>query len=176
MGWSVAVVGCGSRVHRTFRSVSESISIREGTLADRDAIVSFDAIAHSDPTRVTFITRVLASSDCLVAERDGQVVGYVVLEYTFYENGFVPMLYVTRKERRSGVGRALMRAIASRCKTRKLFTSTNQSNKPMQELLENLGYEPSGVIENLDPGDPELVYCLRLQQRGCWPSRHGWPD
>lgn len=28
----------------------------------------------------------------------------------------------------------------------------------MQRLLERLGYERCGSIENLDPGDPELVY------------------
>jgi hypothetical protein len=50
-----------------------------------------------------------------------------------------------------------------RCKTAKLFTSTNQSNKPMQVLLNRLGYRPSGVIENLDEGDPELVYMKQVR-------------
>ena len=85
-----------------------------------------------------------------------------MLDYTFYECGFVPMLYVAEEARRHGVGGALMRAVAARCKTTKLFTSTNQSNEPMQELLATLGYVPSGLIENLDPGDPELVYLLEL--------------
>ncbi len=49
------------------------------------------------------------------------------------------------------------------CQTDKLFTSTNQSNRPMQKLLEKLGYQPSGYIENLDEGDPELVYFKRLK-------------
>lgn len=41
-----------------------------------------------------------------------------------------------------------------------LWTSTNQSNQPMQRLLERLGFLPSGVIEGLDEGDPELVFRL----------------
>jgi hypothetical protein len=28
----------------------------------------------------------------------------------------------------------------------------------MRALLEKCGYAPSGRIENLDPGDPELVF------------------
>jgi hypothetical protein len=32
----------------------------------------------------------------------------------------------------------------------------------MQRLLLQAGFEPSGVIENLDEGDPELVYVKRL--------------
>lgn len=31
----------------------------------------------------------------------------------------------------------------------------------MQHILEKLGYERSGVIHNLDPGDPEIVYVKR---------------
>jgi hypothetical protein len=46
--------------------------------------------------------------------------------------------------------------------TEKLFTSTNLSNLPMQGIMSKLGYRPSGVIENLDPGDPELIYFKRL--------------
>ncbi|MHC8315013.1 hypothetical protein [Pseudomonas sp. LB3P31] len=40
----------------------------------------------------------------------------------------------------------------------KIFTSTNVSNMPMRQLLEQLGYQPSGTVENLDPGDPELIF------------------
>jgi hypothetical protein len=32
----------------------------------------------------------------------------------------------------------------------------------MQSLLAKLNYVPSGVIHNLDAGDPELVYFKRL--------------
>jgi len=35
----------------------------------------------------------------------------------------------------------------------------------MQQLLGLLGYVPSGVVENLDPGDPELFYFLDLSER-----------
>jgi len=28
----------------------------------------------------------------------------------------------------------------------------------MRALLAKAGFEPSGLIENLDPGDPELVF------------------
>jgi GNAT superfamily N-acetyltransferase len=114
---------------------------------------------------VRFIDRILRSATCLVAERDRTVAAYGALEYTFYEQGFVSMLYVAQPHRRQGIGRALMQALAARCDTPKLFTSTNQSNQPMQRLLTGLGYVPSGVIHNLDPGDPELVYMLDLRGR-----------
>jgi GNAT superfamily N-acetyltransferase len=141
---------------------SEAMQIREARPADRDAIIAFDHVARLEPGRIDFIDRVLRSATCLVAERHGEVGAYAALEYTFYDNGFVSIVYVAEPERRRGIGRALMQALASRCKTRKLFTSTNQSNKPMQQLLGVLGYAASGVIHNFDPGDPELVYFLDL--------------
>jgi hypothetical protein len=29
----------------------------------------------------------------------------------------------------------------------------------MQALFEKVGFERRGIIHNLDPGDPELIYC-----------------
>ena len=139
--------------------------IREATPADRDAIVGFDHVARLEPARVQLIDRVLRSATCLVADHHGSVVAYTALEYTFYEQGFVSILYVAEPRRRQGIGRALIQAVAARCSTPKLFTSTNQSNQPMQQLLDSLGYVPSGIIYNLDPGDPELVYMLNLRGR-----------
>lgn len=143
----------------------ESIKIRDAKPSDRDAISAFDHGVRSEPGRISFLDRVLGTATCLVAECGGRVVAYGSLEYTFYDNGFVSMLYVAEPERRRGIGRRLMEALAARCRTPKLFTSTNESNKPMHALLQLLGYVPSGVIENLDPGDPEVVYFLDLRKR-----------
>ena len=100
----------------------------------------------------------MESKQCFVALDDAEPVAYAVLSYQFYNNGWVDMLYVGRDSRRRGIGSALLAHLAQNCITAKLFASTNQSNKPMQALLEKAGFESSGVIHNLDSGDPELVY------------------
>ena len=51
-----------------------------------------------------------------------------------------------------------MQYLISICQTPKLFSSTNQSNRPMQALFAKAGFEQSGMIHNLDPDDPEIVY------------------
>jgi len=61
-----------------------------------------------------------------------------------------------------GLATALMRAAELDCQSGKLFTSTNQSNVPMQRLCDRLGFVKSGYIENLDEGDPELIYVKML--------------
>jgi len=49
-------------------------------------------------------------------------------------------------------------AIAKRKPKRRAFTSTNASNEPMQKLLGKFGFIESGHVENLDEGDPEIIF------------------
>lgn len=133
-------------------------------MSDAIAIVAFDRVAASEPARVQFIHNQIESSACYVAVIDANVVAYAVLNYKFYDNGWIEMLYVHPQFRRQGVGSALIRHLIDKCRTAKVFTSTNQSNVPMQRLLATLEFGRSGYIQNLDEGDPELVYFKRLRE------------
>lgn len=141
------------------------ITIRPAAENDVEALCEFDLIARREGGRREFIRRSVASGSCYVAEGGGGPIGYGVLGYNFYGQSFVEMLYVHPGRRRAGAGAALLRHMESVCRTHKLFTSTNLSNLPMQSLLGRAGYVPSGVIHNLDEGDPELVYFKRLRPR-----------
>ncbi|HEX8556560.1 MAG TPA: GNAT family N-acetyltransferase [Pyrinomonadaceae bacterium] len=138
------------------------ITIRPAVESDVEALCSLDLIARKEQERREFIRREVASGNCFVAVTNGTVIGYGVLNYTFYSNGYIDMLYVHSEHRRRGAGEALLRHMGTLCRTPKLFTSTNLSNLLMQSLLAKLGYELSGVIHNLDEGDPEIVYLKRL--------------
>jgi GNAT superfamily N-acetyltransferase len=139
------------------------MSIRPAVEADQEALCSLDLIARRETERREFIRREVAAGNCFVAVMNETVVGYGVLNYTFYDNGCIDMIYIDSAQRRRGVGTALLKYMESRCKTPKLFTSTNLSNLPMQSLLAKLDYVLSGVIHNLDEGDPEIVYFKRLR-------------
>lgn len=92
-----------------------------------------------------------------VAESDAGLFGYAC-RGTFFDHDFLELIYVDAAHRQQGVGRALVGAVERARRTYKLFTSTNKSNAAMRAMLARLSYEPSGVIRNLDPGDPELVF------------------
>lgn len=139
------------------------VLIQPAVESDIDAICSFDAIAQREDHRRNFVSRSVAAGNCFAAVEE-KIAGYAVLEYTFYDNGFVSMLYVHPDRRRRGVGAALMKHLESICQTTKIFTSTNLSNLPMHTLLAKLGYTLSGVIHNLDDNDPEVVYVKFLKQ------------
>ncbi len=139
-----------------------TVQIRLAALDDIGKICAIDARVPDDPGRQPFIERSVASGDCYVAADGDTIQGYAVFDHSFFEQPFVSMLNVDATQRRRGIGAALMGRIESICPGEKLFTSTNESNTPMQRLCEQLGFTRSGQIENLDEGDPEIVYFKRL--------------
>ena len=131
--------------------------IRPAADADLAQLLELDEIARrGDEHRRRFIEERLAQGQMLVAEHDGRVAGYAVFDRSFFEHGFVHMLYVGEQDRGHGTGAALLGAAATACATSRVFTSTNLSNRPMQHLLRREGWISSGTVYGLDEGDPEL--------------------
>lgn len=137
----------------------QSMLIRTATQQDLAAMCAVDSIAAQQPQRSAQIAGWLAQYTCLVADEHGQVVAYAVMHRHFFGCAFIEMLMVVPARRRSGLAAALITRIQADCAGQKLFTSCNRSNAPMQRLLVQLGFVASGVIEHLDEGDPEQVYC-----------------
>jgi len=136
-------------------------SIRKAALDDVSALASLDR-DFASRGREEFVRGAAQKGYAFVLEQDGQIIGLGVLEYTFFEQGFSSLVYVIPSARRTGAGEMLLKYFVSICKTRKLFSSTNRSNEPMQTLFMKVGFEPSGAIHNLDPDDPEIVYYKAL--------------
>jgi len=136
---------------------------RQATPDDIAAICAFDQVAHVQEDRRQFICHAVRDGSAHVALLDHEIVGYTVLEHSFFARGFIAMLYVHPDHRRVGVGTALVRYAEGLCKSDRIFTSTNQSNLPMQALMDKLGYTRSGMVDDLDPGDPELFYSRQLR-------------
>jgi ribosomal protein S18 acetylase RimI-like enzyme len=138
--------------------------IRKATLGDVGAISAGDS-EFASRGREEFVRRAILREGVYVLERGGKIVGIGVLEHTFFEHGFISLLYVSSSARRTGAGESMLRYFVSISQTPKLFCSTNRSNRPMQALLAKVGFEPSGIIHNLDPDDPELVYYKKAGSR-----------
>ena len=138
-------------------------SIRQAVESDVRQICGFDPVAQADGgRREEFVARSVAGGRCFVVVVEDRVVAYGVLEHSFYEQAFIALLYVDARHRRNNYGTMLMKHMEASSLTVKIFTSTNLSNLEMQSLLAKLGYSLSGVIHNLDEGDPELVYFKSL--------------
>jgi ribosomal protein S18 acetylase RimI-like enzyme len=138
------------------------IAIRKGQPSDYLGLVGVDHYASSHFERAASIQDALAKGECITAESGGELLGYVVLNYTFFGFGFIPVIVVAPLHRRRGVGMRLLREAQAQCTSRKLFTSANTSNVTAQSLFRKVGFVPSGTIENLDANDPEVVYFMEV--------------
>jgi len=129
---------------------------RLADMADIEKIVEIDGL-H----RHNHIENAVRRNECFVAEEAGQIIGFAILNYAFFEYGFIELLIIAEKYRRRGIGGSMLEYLFRECKTEKLFTSTNESNVPMQELLSKTGFTRCGQIDALDDGDPELFFVRR---------------
>jgi GNAT superfamily N-acetyltransferase len=137
-------------------------SIRDAVIDDVRVLVAFDPVVlRGDNTRATWIRDHVRAGVVRVAELDSEVVGYCAVQESFFEHGFVELLIVAERARRNGVGTDLLCDALKRCRTTKVWTSTNFSNVPMQQLLLKLGWQSAGIIYGLDEGDPELIFMAR---------------
>lgn len=139
------------------------MNIRQAQENDVSAICSIGHILQVEEERRQFIRKSVREGIAFVADSNGEIVGYSVLEHSFFSRGFIAMLMVRPNRHRSGIGSALVRHVEGLCESDRIFTSTNQSNAPMQLLLQKLGYKRSGMFDDLDPGDPELFYSRQLR-------------
>ncbi len=138
------------------------VLIRPAMVSDVHDVRAIDRAVLGDASRDRFLAHAVAAGHCLIATLDNRPVGFAVLDRSFFGHAFLALLVVHPDHRRRRVATALVRHIEAICPSEKLFTSTNTSNIEMQRLCEGLGFVRSGWIENLDEGDPEIIYFKRL--------------
>jgi GNAT superfamily N-acetyltransferase len=153
----------------------EGISIRPARASDLDALVALDRSirtasdqpAHAadwlDPDARGHLSGWIERGECFVAMRGAEVAGYGVFHHHFFHSGMIDLVLVSGPHRRRGVGRAMVRFFTARCRSEKVWISTNLSNTRMQQLIASEGFRMAGFVEGLDPGDPELVFSKPAQ-------------
>lgn len=135
------------------------MQIRQAALEDYEALCAIDAVAATNLERRSRIREWVAASHCyVVVEKDDVPVAYGVLTNDFFDQAFIQIVTVSREYRRQGLGAAIVSHLLSIDRGSKLFSSTNLSNRPMQMLFAKFGFRISGYIDNLDDGDPEIIF------------------
>lgn len=138
----------------------QGILCRKATTVDIEQIIRID---HSH--RPEQMCKAVLHEECHVAECVDQITGFAIMNSSFFSYGFIELLIIAEEHRRHGTGAALLDYLFRQCETEKLFTSTNESNTPMQGLLAKSGFIPCGQIDALDEGDPELFFVKRKAAR-----------
>lgn len=134
------------------------IIVERATEDDYSDIITIDRAVIGDDRRMAYLTRAIIERNALVARIGAERVGFAVTTQSFFERFFVALLVVHPDYRRRGVGTALMHYIEKTCPDDRIFASTDDSNQNARRLLATLGFVQSGFIENLTPGERELIY------------------
>ena len=130
---------------------------------DLDALIKIDPSLSSEKSRRDFVRIGIDKGQCVVCRANGSIGGYAVFNKEFFGQAFIWLLFTSPVSRRIGVATSIIRHIETTIDSEKLFTSTNQSNVIMQNLMKKLGFSKSGYLENLDDKDPEIFYIKKLR-------------
>jgi ribosomal protein S18 acetylase RimI-like enzyme len=111
----------------------------------------------AEPKRRRFL-RGLDENEVVIVYGKDVIYAYAWIYEGFFGHTFLAYLAVQPQYRRNTLAGMLLNSAEQRAVTDRVFSSTNASNAPMQAVFDRYGWRRCGLIDELDPGDPELVY------------------
>jgi ribosomal-protein-alanine acetyltransferase len=140
-----------------WKELLTGIAIRPGTPSDAAEIARIQEASH---TASHWDPQSYFDFDVSVAERDGQVAGFIVTR-TVAGEVEVLNLATASSFRRQGVAKALLGSIEAN----EVFLEVRESNAPARKLYENLGFTVVGVRSGYYDAPPENALVMRLSCR-----------
>ncbi|MGG0730220.1 GNAT family N-acetyltransferase [Bacillus paramycoides] len=134
------------------------VQVRIATLNDLEDVISIDSEVIGNRSREVELRKSIEENRCFVGQIDDQISGFLVYHKHFFNHIFIDLVIVRPTVRRQGVAKTLMKHVENIFSVDKIFSSTNKSNEKMQQVFCSLNYVNSGYIDNLDAGDPEIIF------------------
>lgn len=104
--------------------------------------------------------------DIVIAEWNGERVGYVRLEYLWSIVPYIALIHVLPDYRRQGVGKALLRFIeefVSDAGQEMLYSSSQADEPEPQAWHRHVGFEECGFITGINAGVGEVFFRKRIR-------------
>ncbi|MFA9556738.1 GNAT family N-acetyltransferase [Evansella sp. AB-rgal1] len=133
-------------------------SVVKADIKELDIIVDIDNQVIGNTSRRNDIAKSIELEQCLVVKEDDGIAGFLLYDTNFFGCTFISLIIVSPLKRRKGYASLLINHLESIAPTQKVFSSTNRSNTAMQKVFDLNGFIESGFVDNLDEGDPELIY------------------
>jgi ribosomal protein S18 acetylase RimI-like enzyme len=135
---------------------------RSGHLVVRFATPDdLDWLTAQDDIPAAIIARKIAVSDILIAERAGERVGFLRLEYLWSTLPYIAMIRVIEHARQQGIGRALLAFLESVLREHGhtvLMSSSQADEPPPQAWHRHMGFEECGILSGINPGGVGEVF------------------
>jgi predicted GNAT superfamily acetyltransferase len=138
------------------------MEIRQPERGDLSTVMSMAADVIGPERAGPFVRSHVERHHVIVAEDDGQVVGFIAYRTDWFQCTFVSLVVVTKDKRRRGIARALYKSVEQMSPSPRLFSSTEETNGVSIQMHTALGFAPSGHIDNLPQGYRELLFYKRL--------------
>jgi len=142
------------------------IEIRLPRVADEVGCRTLAAQVIGEERAGAFIRSHLERHHLIVAEAEGEVVGFLAYRVDWFQCTFVTLVVVREDFRHKGIAREFFKSVEAVSPTPRLFSSTEETNIPSIRMHAALGFAPTGHIDNLPQGVRELLFSQRIPPRG----------
>ncbi|MGH1287245.1 GNAT family N-acetyltransferase [Bacillus toyonensis] len=133
-------------------------NVTTASINDLDSILHIDIDVIGDDSRRNYIKHAIDEEKCIIVKEDNSILGFLTYDTNFFGYTFLSLIIVSPTKRRRGYASSLISYMLSHSPTQKIFSSTNESNESMQKVFSANGFIRSGIIKNLDEGDPEIIF------------------
>jgi ribosomal protein S18 acetylase RimI-like enzyme len=134
------------------------MKIGEAQITDLNAVVQIDGEVIGNTDRKDFIEDAIRRGRCILVKENNEIVAFSISDTNFFGCTFISLIIVSPSKRRKGYASQMMNHLVRNSSTDKIFSSANRSNQSMRKVFESNGFVESGLVENLDEGDPEIIY------------------
>lgn len=143
------------------------VHIEMANVNDLERIIDIDSETVGHRNREEYLRKSIINERCIIAKVESNIQGFLVFSDDFFEQSFINLIMISKDKRKNGVGTSLLKYFERIASTEKIFSSTNKSNSIMHKVFIKNGYLESGFIDNLDEGDPEIVF-FKKKSTGDW--------
>ncbi|WP_433772738.1 GNAT family N-acetyltransferase [Bacillus wiedmannii] len=133
-------------------------NITKASIDDLDSILHIDIDVIGDDSRRDYIKQAIEDERCIIVQEDNSISGFLTYDTNFFRCTFLSLIIISPTKRRQGHASSLLSYMLEHSPTQKIFSSTNESNRSMQKVFSANGFIRSGIIENLDEGDSEIIF------------------
>lgn len=128
----------------------DNLQIRTATPADEPICAGWDEYLAP-----AFLAYKAANGELVLAEMDGNPIGYLRLEYLWGAVPYIGLIRVVPELRGRGVGKAILAHVEAACRAqghRALYSSSQVNEAEPQAWHRAVGFVECGAIAGINPG------------------------
>ncbi|MET3727234.1 ribosomal protein S18 acetylase RimI-like enzyme [Fictibacillus halophilus] len=134
------------------------MEIQNARETDFYKIIELDKKMIGSDHRKEEIVQAIKEERCLIMYQEDKIAAFLIYHTHFFDCCFISLIMVDPAHQRKGLASSLLAHMSKISPTNKLFSSTNESNESMKKTFIKNQFKKSGFVDNLDEGDPEIIY------------------